>query len=203
MNDENVFDDSVGKLLRQGKYSEAEQLISSYHRKALAEDDKEMLNCVFRAFVHLYCSTDPPNLEKAEHFSMEREKNSDSSYNKLQTAMFFFYVAGQYERAVAKLEEAIARAKKEKDVASLYSSTALLGQAFLKLGRTEDAAQMIVQLHGIITSNKGFPVGDETAFLQAAKESGVEILLVRDIAGRLAPRCSDPDFAHRLWELSK
>ena len=120
----------------------------------------------------------------------------------LQTGMFQYYTAKDYQGAVAKLREAITKGKEEGDNRTVYSCLSLLGRALLELGRTNEAASVLGEIEQMLLDKKPFVVGDETAFLESARNRGLEVESVKRIAAALTPLCRDPEFTRRLKTLA-
>lgn len=196
-----MLSDSIPKLIMQGRYGEAEAILSRAHKQATEANDVEALENIVAHMVHLYCSLDPPDLVRAEKFSREREQVKGSAHNKLQTAMMLYYVASDYERAVHKLRDAIASGRTTDDHRTVYSSLSLLGQALLELQRPAEAVEVLREVEQMISDRKPVVVGDETSFLESVKARGIEVAAAKRIAASLIPICRDPEFVRRLRAL--
>jgi|SRR5208282_620014 len=193
----------VPVLIMEGKFEEAEVKLMEAYRKASEEHDAEALGeHVLPMLVQLHCSSEPPNLAKAEAFSLERERVDPRAYTKLQTAMMLYHVRGDHSRAVAKLQEAIDQGKEENDDSTVYSSLSVLGQALLQLGRKSEAAHVLKEIEQLILAKKAVVVGDETLFLEGARAQGLEVPTIKRLASTLAPLCRDPEFETRLKALA-
>lgn len=201
--DLHTLSDLVPDLIMQGKFEEAETKLLEAHRKASKENDVKALGeHILPLLVQLYCSLEPPDLIKAEAFSRERERVDARAYNKLQTGMMLYYVAKDYPRAVAKLEEAVSQGKAENDDSTVYSSLSVLGQALLQLDRRSEAVNVLEEIEQMVLAKKSFVVGDETLFLENARARALELPTIRRVASILAPVCRDPEFGNRLKALA-
>jgi len=198
-----TLSDLVPDLVMKGKFEEAEvELMEAYRKVSEEHDVKALGEHVLPMLVQLYCSLEPPNLIKAEAFSREREEVDARAYSKLQTAIMFYYVAHDYPRAVAKLEEAVSRGKAENDDSTVYSSLSLLGQTLLQLDRKNEAIEVLKEIEQMILAKKSFVIGDETLFLESARARGIEVRTVKRLASILASVCRDPEFGDRLKALA-
>jgi|SRR5580658_2153893 hypothetical protein len=194
----------VPDLILEGKFKEAETKLLDAHREASKRSDMKALGeHILPLLVQLYCSLNPPNFVKAEAFSRERENADPRAYHELQTAMMFYYVANDYPRAVAKLEEAINHGKAENDDSTVYSALSVLGQALLQLDRKREAVRVLQEIEKMVLAKKPSVIGDETLFLETAMGRGLELPTVKRIASILAPVCRDPEFGSRLKALAE
>ncbi len=170
----------------EGKFDEAEARLMEAYREASEGHDAETLGeHVLPMLVQLHCSSEPPNLTKAEAFSCEREQVDPRAYTKLQTAMMLYHVAGDSSRAVAKLQEAIGQGRDENDDGTVYSSLSLLGQALLRPGRKVDAVPVPQDSEQLVLGKKPVVVGDEALFLEGARAQGLEVPTVKRLASML------------------
>lgn len=195
--------EQVSVLVANKKFEQAEKLLLQARSKAATDDDAEMTQFVLSELVELYCVMEPPNLAKAETFSIEREKVDGSARSKLQTAMLNYHSGRDPARAVTKLQEAVAKGRKENDNSTIYTALGLLGRALLDLNRTDEAVEILRQIERLILAKSSFVVGDETIFLEAASAKGIELPTVKRIASFLAPVCEDGEFKNRLKALAE
>jgi tetratricopeptide (TPR) repeat protein len=194
--------DLVSELLARGDFRGAEELLQEARKKAIAEKDNQKLSQVLSELIEVYSISDPPVWSKAEALSRERESLSDSAYSRLQTAMILHHGFHDYSRVVAKLQEAIAQGRRERDDRTVYTSLGLLGEAHLQLGRSQEALGALSELEQMVASRGKFVVGDETCFLEELKARGIEVKRVARLAGTLASVCRDPEFKERLGDLA-
>jgi tetratricopeptide (TPR) repeat protein len=159
------LNDTVDRLLLKNQHAKAEEILLNAYNDAKEDSNSQKLDSILGHLVFVYSSSDPPNVSKAERFCFERERNQDTSYNKLQTAKTLYYLYGDYPRAMAKLREAINTGKTEDDQRTVYSSLSLLGQALLELNRTDEVSEVLGEIERMLLDKKPFVVGDETPFL--------------------------------------
>ncbi len=195
--------ETVPALIVKRRFQDAETTLQQAHREAEKRRDLETLEHVYALFVQLYSSFEPPRVEEAESFSLERERIKPSAYNRLQTAMVLYHVTRDPKRAVEKLRAAIETSRKENDFTTMYSVLSLLGQCLLDLNETAEAGAVLNDMERMIATRKPIVVGDETPFLEKAFDRNLEKTTVRRIAGVLAPRCRDPKFGQRLAALAE
>lgn len=199
-----TLSDLIPTLIMKRKFGEAETKLLAAHQQALAVNDVKALGeHILPLLVHVYASQEPPNLTKAESYSRERERLDPRAYSKLQTAMLLYHVAGDYPRAVVKLEEAISQGRRENEDGTVYSSLSVLGQALLQLDRKGEAIRVLKETEQMVLTNKSIVVGDETPFLEGIRARGLELSTVKRLASVLAPLCRDPEFANRLRALTE
>jgi hypothetical protein len=189
-------------LLANRHFDTAECLLLEARARAATDRDSEALQVILSELVELYCVMEPPRLDLAERCSLEREHLARTVSNVLQTAMLLCHAAHDYPRAKVKLEEAIDLGTKANDDGAVYSARALLGQALLELNRKTEAATILSQIEGMVLAKKSVVIGDETLFLEIAREKDIDPVAVRRVASLLAPNCPDPEFAKRLQKLA-
>ncbi len=191
----------VLELMAEGDFAGVERLLSETRRKAEAGNDAQVLEYVLSELVSLCLISEPLRCAEAEALSIEREKLNPSAHNKLQTAIIL-HQAGDYARAIPKLEEAIARSKIEDDERTVYTSLSLLGQRCLELGQTGRALTMLGELEQMVANKGHFVVGDETCFLEALQARRIATGRVAKLASTLASACRDAEFTERLHKLA-
>jgi uncharacterized protein HemY len=200
--DQNL-DEMIDNLITENRHDKAIEILMREYEAAKSRADARALDSILGHLVFAYASRNPPDTAQARRFCAEREENITSSYNILQTGMYLYYAAEDYQGAAAKLREAITRGKQEGDNRSAHSSLSILGLALLQLGRTAEAADVLRELEQMLTDKKPFVAGDETAFLESARGRGLEVESVKRIAAALVPLCRDPECARRLRELAE
>lgn len=195
---EHQLNEEIDNLVIQGQHDKAEEILMREYEGAKFSADVLVLDTILGQLVFVLSARNPPNLNNARRFCFEREKNVNSAYNMLQTAMFLYHTANDYQGAVTKLREAIAKGREDGDNRSVYSALGLLGRALLELRRFSEAASVMGEIEEMLLTKKPFVVGDETVFLEDALNLGVEVESARRIAVALAPLCRDPEFTRRL-----
>jgi len=184
-------------------YAGAEVFLNKMREEAEASGDTEFLNSVLTLTGQLYMFMEPPHVERAEHAYLERERNMDTAYNILQTAMFYYYEKADAAACKEKALAASRRAKEENDDRVLYSALGLLGQTHIDLGEKEQATHVLREIHRLVIARRRFTIGDEVRFLERAKLAGIGVSEIRSIASDLAQHCPDTDFAEQLRKLSE
>lgn len=193
--------ETVPLLIVEGKLQQAEIFLHEAYSDATRENNLDALEQLSALFVQLYSSFEPPLLEKAEAFSLERERLKPSAYNKLQTAMVLYYVGKDPKRAKEMLNDAVKLGLQENDFSSVYMALSQLGLALLDLNAVDEAAIVLRELEKMIIEKKSIVIGDETLFLERAQAQNVDRPTVRKIAELLAPECRDSEFSRRLNSL--
>jgi hypothetical protein len=153
--DPRKLSDSISELIAAHNFYQAEQLILDAQTKADAQDDAETKHLVLSELIELYCIWDPPLWAKAAVLSAKREELVRSAYSKLQTAMILHNGIRDYQRAVKKLEEAIAAGKAERDDKTVYTSLSLLGESDLELRRAKEAVAVLDQIEEMVARGWG------------------------------------------------
>lgn len=194
--------ETVPMLIVEGKFQHAERMLQQAYGEAKESSDLETLEHVSALFVQLYSSFEPPQAEKAESFSLERERIKPGAYSRLQTAMVLYHVGHAPKRAAEKLKDAVETGRKERDFPTVYSALSLLGQSLLDVNKTTEAAEVLIDIEQMIAAREPIVVGDETAFLEKAFARDVAKPTVRRIAGMLAPVCRDATFGQCLTALA-
>jgi len=161
-----AFDKEIDDLIEKGSAQKAEErMLQAYSQLKDGRRRQDLEHVVFR-LAHFYSVPGQENLKEAERYFIERETLSPTSYNKYQTATFYFFVLGDSTQAINKIDEIHTS---ETDRASYYSALCLKGQALMKLERFPEAATVITELLEFVKRNpRGLPFGDEVAFLQTA-----------------------------------
>jgi tetratricopeptide (TPR) repeat protein len=198
------LDNHVMALLRSGRFREAESELQRARLQATDQSDSYTLERVLAELAHLYCLMQPPDFEKAAMYSLERERVTASGQSKLQTAMMYYWSMHDPERAVQKVQQAAAHARNEEDTATVYQCLALLGLALLDLGKSKEAADVLLEMQSIIAARKRIVAGDETLLLErlSAKAGEDTQRVIKSIASTLWPICRDAAFAARLKALA-
>src|SRR5262245_42852589 len=75
--------EAVDKLLMERKYTQTEALLHEAHAEAASQNDFKALEHVCMLFVHVYGLWQLELIDKAEQFSIERERISPRAYNEL------------------------------------------------------------------------------------------------------------------------
>src|SRR5437763_13719273 len=146
--------ETVPTLIIERKFQPAETLLKQAYEQAKRDDDLEVLEHVAALFVQLYSSFEPPQLVRAEYFSLERERIKSSAYNKLQTAMVIYHVAHDPKRTAEKLRDTLESSRKENDFPTFYSALSLLGQSLLDMNKTSEAADVLHDIEQTIAAKK-------------------------------------------------
>lgn len=193
--------DAATAQIAEGEFHEAEERLLGFRQPARDVNDLHTLELVLPLLVLLYSSMRPRDLSKAEEFALERERVSDNSNSRLQTALLLYYAADDYPRAIDKLREAIDKTASDGDERTRYASLSLMGQALLDLNRRSEACIVLDEIERMIAARRPIVVGDETGFLEKARDQGLEVNRVRRLASELEPVCRDPEFRKRLQDL--
>jgi tetratricopeptide (TPR) repeat protein len=196
-----VLADLIPILLVERKFEDADARLQEARTRAVEAHDSEALELVLSMLVQLYCAVQPPDPQRAERYSREREEVHPSAYNNLQTSMVLYYVARDYERAAAEIQHAIELAQDQHDDAVRYSALSLLGQTLLKLNDTAQAADLLPRIQDMILTGTPLPITDVTTFLEDASAQGIEPSAVRAIANLSLARCRDEEMIARLRAL--
>jgi len=191
----------VWKLIDARQFYIAEAELHQARLKASNDKDPNVLGNVLSLLVELYRSMEPPDLAKAESQCLELEQVSGTGYAKLQTAMMLYWSMDSPSRTVAKAQDAITQASRERDDKTVYQSYGLLGLALLDLHQVEDAVRVLGEIERMVTARQRIVVGDETPFLERllaqAREPKTRTTIQR-IAKILWPVCREAAFAVRL-----
>src|SRR5215472_6400708 len=105
--------ETIDRLVLENQHAKAVEALMPAYDEATRNEDKDGLNTILGHLIHVYSTTDPPDVPQIERFCAEREKNGPSAYNGLQTAMTLYHATDDYARVVAKLHEAISQGKDE------------------------------------------------------------------------------------------
>lgn len=192
---------AVSEQIVRGEFRRAEAQLRQLYVEASEAEDTAALDLVFSLFVELYSSMDPPDLGKAEEFSLQRERVNDTAHNRLQSALLLYHAVGDHARAVEKAREAVAKSAADGDDPTRYASLSLLGQVLLDTNRNSDAIAALGDIEGMIAAKKALVAGDETPFLEGVFRRGLEQERVRRIAAALEPLCGEAQFRKRLRNL--
>lgn len=196
------LDKTIDDLILSNQHEKAKRILIDEYEKAKKSGDKDSIDAVLGHLVFLCAANDPPCLNEGRDFCSLREANKATAYNALQTGLFEYYSAGSYTNAMRKLREAKEKGEREGDSRTAYSALGHLGRAYLESGQLGEAAVAIRAIEQALFDQKAFVVGDETAFLEAARDKGLEPEAVRRIAAALSPLCHDPKFKRRLEHLA-
>lgn len=202
MIDERELNDLIDTLVLHDQQDEAEEILMREYDTANQNQDVRRLGAVLDGLVFVISSRTQPDVARAKMYCQEREKNSDTSYSKLKTGIFLFSTAKDYQSAVSKLRETIARAEEEADHKTRYTSLGFLGRSYLELDQADEALGILDEIERCLDSRNPIVIGDETVFLENAQKRGVGVESVRRIASALAGACRDGEFAARLRSLA-
>jgi hypothetical protein len=177
MFDPAVFDKEVDDLLLSGQEAAAEERMLREYSELKATGDVGIENVISR-LAHFYSMPGTENLDRAETYFLEGERLLPGAGTKYETAMFYFYVVGDAEKTIRKVDEIESLPT---DRASYYSALTLKGQSLVKLEKFHDAESVLRELLELIRSNpSGLPYGDELNLMEVA-------ILVP----MLAPKCCE------------
>jgi len=193
------------KMLRAGQFDSAEAKLHQARLQASDQADRYTLEQVLSLLVELYCIMQPPDLAKAESYSLERERISGTGQAKLQTAMMLYWSMHNPSRTVTKVQEAITAARQERDDKTVYQSFGLVGLALLDLHQEEEAARILGEIEKMVAARLRIVVGDETLFLERlfrATQEAKTKTTIQNIARILFPVCREPEFTARLKALA-
>ena len=161
-----TFDKEIDDLIQKGREQKAEERMLQAYSQLKAENRAQELEHVVFRLAHFYSMPGQEDLQKAEQYFIEREALSPTSYNKYQTATFYFFVLSDSKQAINKINEI---STSETDRSSYYSALCLKGQALVKLQRFSEAGTVITELLEFVKiSPRGLPFGDEVGLLQTA-----------------------------------
>ena len=191
----------VARLIAERKDEDAFHAIEEAENQAKSLRDTVLHEQVLGQYVSLYSLKNPPNLQKAEFYSRERERLNPTGDNKLQTASLLYWTVGDAVRARAQTEDALRAAKDEGDTRTLYQGLGLLGLVLLDLQQWPAAVEVFREIQQMIAEKRSVVVGDETLFLERLYSAGLEKEAIGAVARILAPVCRDPEFVKRLEAL--
>jgi hypothetical protein len=197
------FGVTLARLARAGKRDEGLQLLHEARVQAEHEADAGLLEEVLTHLVFFYGWITPPDLDKVKFHSLEREHLFPTGYNKVQTAMVFYWTIGDSERAAEKATEGVKLARAEGDTRTTYQGLGLLGLALLDLKRQAEVLTVFEEIRQMVSDKANVVVGDETLFLERLQATGQEPRSLRETAKVLASACRDEDFVKRLRALSE
>ena len=196
-----LFDAEIDKLLQQGKTQEAEKRLLRAYLDLKEAGGVDNFEYVISRLASYYSMPDSEDLKKAESYFLEREAVSCSAYAKTQTAMFYFYIAQEPQKTIAKVDEIRDR---KGDVSSYYTSLALKGHALLKLEMIAEANKVLTELLILISATpSGLPLGDEMNLLEAAMEKSLLASNVREILKLILPKIRTKEYRARAEALLK
>lgn len=199
------LDRRIMKLLAARQFDVVEQELNRAKLRASEEGDNSTLEQVLSSLVELYCSMHPPDLAKAESYSLERERISGTGYAKLQTAQVLYWAVHDADRTVLKVQEAIEAANREHDDKTVYQSLGLLGLALLDLHKADEVRQVLNEIERMVSAKRRIVVGDEAVFLERLFAQTTEMGIresIRRIAAVLSPLCHETQFKNRLAMLA-
>jgi hypothetical protein len=196
------LDLELGRLIADQKYEDALQVIGQADLQAKESKDPHLHEQVLSQYVWLYSLKSPPDLEKAEFYSREREQLSPTGYNKLQTAFLLYWTVCDPVRARPQTEDALQAARNEGDTRTLYQGLGLLGLILLDLKHLTEAVLVFQEIRQMVAEKQKIVVGDETLFLERMYAAGLEKEAIALVAKILASVCRDPEFVKRLQALS-
>jgi len=196
------LDKTIDDLVLSNQYQKAKEILVDEYESVKKAGDKKSVDAVLGLLVFVCGASDPPCLTEGRDFCILREANIGTAYNALQTALFEYYGTGNYANSLQKLQEARDKGEREGDSRTTYSALGHLGRAYLEIGKKNEAAEVIRAMEQSLSNREAFVVGDETVFLEAARDKGLELEAVKRLASRLAPLCHDPTFKRRLENLA-
>jgi hypothetical protein len=162
------FQRRIARLVGEGQERQAEQELISARSTLRAAGDIWDQEFIVREMAHFYSLPTTEDQDKAEACYLECERLSPSPLSLSDTATFYFYVAADCVKTIAKVDEIKARW----DVSSndgYYSAMTLKGQALLDLGDVDGAKYVLEEILAMIRANAALlPYGDELNFLEAA-----------------------------------
>lgn len=201
MFDERTFDKEIDDLVDAGEEKKAEERLLKTYSEFKAAGSVENLAYVAYRLAHYYSTPSTENLEKAEAYFVEREALSPGAYAKCKTAWFYFYVAQNALKTIAKVDE-IKPSSSDRD--SYYSALTLKGQALIKLGMISDADRTLEELLSLIKTNpRGLPYGDEINLLQASVSRSILAPKCREILELIIPKIRSQEYQERAKALLK
>ena len=166
-----AFDREINNLIRDGERERAEERLLKAYSELKAADSAEDLEYVISQLAHFYSTPGAENLEKAEAYFLESELALPGSGTKYQTAMFYFYVLGDFPKTITKVNE-IEGVQDLGDRASYYSALTLKGQALIRLEKVDAADKVLEEVLSLIKTNPlNLPYGDEINLLQVANQT--------------------------------
>ena len=140
------FDQRIMELIHGQEFSLAESELHQAKLQAFSSNDHNQLDHVLSWLVTLNLRKQPPDLEKAELYCLERERVTSTGYAKLQYAMTLYWSLDDPERTVAKAKEALAIGREERDDKTVYQSLGLLGVALLDLHHRDEAIRVLYEI---------------------------------------------------------
>jgi hypothetical protein len=201
MFDRAEFDREINAFIMAGQCKQAEEMLLTAQSVASESGDVRALEYLAYRFAHYYSMPETQNLELAEKWFLERERLTPGVYSSFQTATFYFYVMGDNEKVVRKIDEIDSE---QPDRSSYYSALTLKGQALLALQKLDDVGRAIDELVMMARTNpQGLPYGDEINLMDAAVS--VETLRPKccELLGLVVPKMRDQEYRERGDELLK
>lgn len=192
--------------MAEGDFDTAEAELHQAKLQARNKPDHSTLDYVLSLLVMVQCRKQPPDLSKAEAYSLEREQVSGTGYAKTQYAMTLYWVIGDPSRTVMKAREAIAASRQEGDDKTAYQALSLLGLGLLDTHQDDEALSVLNEICAMVSRRPSIVVGDETLFLErlGARANDVKtITMIQDLAKTLSSVCRDPEFKVRLEKLAE
>ncbi|HKW75813.1 MAG TPA: hypothetical protein VJN64_09830 [Terriglobales bacterium] len=184
------------ELLHSARSKKAEELLLTLYSELKTTKSKD-LEFIVSLLAHLYSMPETEDIQKAEACFLEREELSPGAYVKSQTAMFYLYVAQDFNKTIAKVSE-ISNSEATADPGSYYSALTLQGQALLHLDRKSDVRSVLEKLLGLIEGgSSSLPYGDEVNFLQAAMKDGSLKNKCREILNLTVPKMRSREYVQR------
>jgi hypothetical protein len=201
-----TLDERIWQLVDGEKFDVADAELQKAKLRASNMADRDALDHVLSLLVMLNRSKQPPDLQKAESYCLEREQVMGTGYVKAQYAMTLYWAMEDPVRAVTKAREAIAMSKREGDDSTAYQSFGLLGLALLDIHQDDEALSVLGEIYTMVAGRLRIVVGDETLFLErlcAQTKDMKTLATIQSIAKTLSPVCRDPECKARLQKLAE
>ena len=199
------LEERITKLIVSEQFDLAEAELQQAKLEAAQEADSYALEEVLSSLATLYRVKEPPDLAKAESYSLELERVSGTGYAKVQTAMMLYWSMHNPERTVMKAREGIITATAQQDDKTVYQGLSVLGLALLDLHQHDEAVRVLGEIERMVAARLRIVVGDETLFLErlfAQTKAEKTRNAIQEIARILWPVCREAAFANRLKTLA-
>jgi tetratricopeptide (TPR) repeat protein len=158
--------------IQERNFADAEGVLTTALAKAKSAHDLNAETLIISELIELYRVKEPPDTNAAETLSGERELLVPSAASKWQTAMLLYLHKHEPAQTLARVNEAIADAKRTGDSGVAYSCLALAGLALLDLERIDEADRVLEQIEQVVFARQSFVVGDEHLSSKEGKTGG-------------------------------
>ncbi|MGO9229081.1 MAG: hypothetical protein ACLQKA_07710 [Bryobacteraceae bacterium] len=201
MFDQIEFVSRIREMITTGHEKQAERELMAAWSDLTGADDADHRIFILSQLAQFYSLPMAEDLPKAESYFLECEALSPEPHTLLQTAMFYFYVSGNFPKTIAKVDEIKARWDGSQDE-GYYSALTIKGQALIELGNVDGATFVLEEMLAMIKSPPArLPYGDELNLLSAAISRPRLAERSREILALIISRIRSPEYVQRARSL--